>query len=127
MNTKKVRRIIREELAHELHYNSGQSVRDAITRIESGVVNLYAAQDQSKFDDAIGERPIPLVEVVNPSSDGSLTSEEPGLSKSQVGGELLQCCRCLDLVHVSHPVVVPHNYYINGMSIKDLIAAANRK
>jgi len=35
-------------------------------------------------------------------------------------------CHC-NVVRDSPPVVVPRNYYINGMAIKDLIAFANRQ
>lgn len=35
------------EVHHEVHYNNGTSVKDAITRVERGVAGLYQRADES--------------------------------------------------------------------------------
>lgn len=52
---RKLRQIVREETAnlrHELQYDNGQSVKDAVARVESGVADLLAAAALQTANDA---------------------------------------------------------------------------
>lgn len=37
-----------DEIHHEVHYNNGSSVKDAVGRVESGVAGLYTETDELK-------------------------------------------------------------------------------
>lgn len=41
-----------EEIHHEVHYNNGSSVKDAIGRVEKGVAGLYTRADAADAADA---------------------------------------------------------------------------
>ena len=113
MNTKKVRRIIREELAHELHYNNdSSSIKDVVERIESGIQSLDRDNDRREN----GARLLDTAERV-----GAVSDFQCCVRKVHGAGEVV--------ADISHAGIVapPPTYYINGMSIKDLIAAANRE